>query len=134
MTQPLQSIERPHGPEVVLFCGGRDCLWTHHGELIRADIAGLRDGSVVLHGGQRGADMMADHFARERGLHAAKVDALWDFYGRSAGPRRNSAMMLLRPTFAFCYPTGGPGTAGMIGLLVRAGVEHVIRDHVEIPV
>lgn len=121
-----------HGPRVVLFCGGRDCTGESHGDLIRADIAGLFRGSVVLHGGQRGADLIADYWgrklAKERQLHVARVDALWD--GNSAGPRRNGAMMLLRPTFAFAYPTGGPGTAGMVDLLTKANVPVCIRERV----
>lgn len=120
------------GPRVVLFCGGRDCTDDSHGAMIRADIYGLERGSVVLHGGARGADLIADYYARrvaeERELHVARVDALWEVYGRSAGPRRNRAMTMLNPTFAFAYPTGGPGTAGMIELLQEARVPVCVRE------
>lgn len=124
--------ERILGPEVVLFCGGRDCTEASHGQMIRGDIFGLTRGSIVLHGGAKGADMLADFWgrrqARERELHVARVDALWKVWGNSAGPRRNRAMLMLRPTFAFAYPTGGPGTAGMLELLRDAGIDHVVRE------
>lgn len=131
--QPLQETSsRVHGPQIVLFCGGRNCSQNVHGPQIRADIFGLTRGSIVLHGGAEGADLIADFYARqlakERDLHVCAVDALWGAYGRSAGPRRNAAMMMLRPDFAFCYPTGGPGTRDMMRRLSAAGVPHVIRE------
>jgi hypothetical protein len=123
-----------YGPQIVLFCGGRDCTEASHGALVRGDIFGLTRGSLVLHGGGRGLDMLADRygrkFARERELHVVRVDALWQAWGNPAGPRRNRAMMMLRPDFAFAYPTGGPGTRDMLGLLVAADVPHVIREAV----
>ena len=131
MTDHRQT-ERPHGPEVVLFCGSRDCTEASHGQMIRGDIFGLTRGSIVLHGGARGADMLADFWGRrqayERELHVVRVDALWKSYGNSAGPRRNRAMLMLRPTFAFAYPTGGPGTADMLELLREHGIDHIVRE------
>jgi hypothetical protein len=101
---------------------------------VRGDIFGLTRGSLVLHGGARGLDMLADHYgrqlARQRALHVVRVDALWNAYGKSAGPKRNRVMMTLRPDFAFAYPTGGPGTQDMLDLLAEANVPHVIREAV----
>lgn len=134
MTASLRqsSERRAHGPQVVLFCGGRDCTDASHGGHIHTAVFGLTRGSIVLHGGAPGADTLADTYARrlakERDLHVCRMDALWDAYGRSAGPRRNQTMMMLRPDFAFCWPTGGPGTQGMIELLAAAGVPHVIQE------
>lgn len=123
---------RRHGPQVVLFCGGRDCTLESHGRQIRADILGLQRGSIVLTGGAKGADQIADslgrQYARERELHVVRMDALWHAYGKSAGPKRNAAMLRLSPGFAFAYPTGGPGTAGMLELLVAANIPHVIHE------
>jgi hypothetical protein len=123
-------------PRIVLFCGGRDCTQESHGEQIRADVSSLPKGSIVLHGGAKGADALADFYARSPNirdleLHVARVPALWEVYGRSAGPRRNRAMMLLGPDFAFVYPTGGPGTQDMLALLDEAGVQHAVYEPVE---
>jgi hypothetical protein len=120
-----------HGPQIVLFCGGRDCTFHTHGDRIKADVFGLTRGSIVLHGGADGVDKIAGwaarFHARERELHEVIVPALWSPYGKSAGPRRNAAMLMLRPDFAFAYPTGGPGTADMLKRLAAANIPHVIH-------
>ncbi len=115
------------GPEVVLFFGGRDCTRESHGALIGEDIDALARGSIVIVGGQRGADTLAEQRARARGLHVARVDWRPDLYGRSAGPRRNAAMMLLRPHRAVGYPTGGPGSRDMDRRLHAVDVPVVLR-------
>jgi hypothetical protein len=97
--------------QIALFSGSRE--WSDP-ERIRADLESLPEGSVVIEGGARGADSIARVEARRLGLHVATVDALWDFYGRSAGFRRNEAMARLQPDFLYAYPFGGPGTASMI--------------------
>lgn len=122
-----------HGAHVVLFFGSRDCTEQSHGVMIEDDIRSLGVGSVVLHGGQRGADMLADYYARQAAydleLHVARVDALWDAYGKKAGPLRNNVMArMLRPAFAFGYPTGGPGSASMVSILEREKIPYVLRE------
>lgn len=139
----IRQLSVPHhGAHVVLFCGGRDCTDDSHGEIISADVRSLGVGSVVLHGGQgcdtarrvpKGADALADYYGRqhayERELHVARVDALWHAFGKRGGPLRNNVMArMLRPAFAYCYPTGGPGTAGMIEILKREGIPYVVRE------
>ena len=104
-------------PIVALFCGSRD--WTDR-ERIRRDLESLPEGSVVIEGGARGADRIAAEEATALGLHVAEVRALWDFYGRSAGYRRNEAMARLDPDVLYAYPLGGPGTARMIEIAEAA--------------
>jgi hypothetical protein len=108
----------------ILFCGSRD--WTDE-QPIASAIHGLSKGSIVIHGGCRGADMIADKYARARGLHVARVDALWSYYGHYAGPKRNEAMCLLGIDFAFAYPLSGSGTQGMLDLLAQWNVPHYIH-------
>lgn len=100
-------------PQIALFCGSRK--WTDR-ERIRRDLESLPEDSVVIEGGAPGADRIARLEARKLGIHVATVDALWDFYGRPAGYRRNEAMARLRPDFAYAYPLDGPGTQQMIGI------------------
>lgn len=104
-------------PVVALFCGSRD--WSDR-ERIRRDLESLPEGSVVIEGGARGADRIAAEEAAALGLHVATVRALWDFYGRSAGYRRNEAMARLEPEVVYAYPLGGPGTARMIEIAEAA--------------
>lgn len=115
---------RSDRPVIALFCGSRD--WTDR-EKIRRDLRSLPEGSIVVEGGAKGADRIAREEARELGIHVATVYALWDFYGRTGGRRRNDAMLLLQPEIVFAYPLGGPGTAHMIELAEDASIPVVTR-------
>jgi hypothetical protein len=53
----------------------------------------LPDGSIVIHGDQRGADLIADTEARRRGFEVMAVEAAWDTFGPKAGPIRNQEML-----------------------------------------
>ncbi len=98
-------------PVIALFCGSPE--WSDR-ERIRRDLESLPEGSVVIEGGDRGAARIARQEAQRLGLHVAIVPALWDFYERSAGYRRNEAMARLEPDYVYAYPLGDPGTAQMI--------------------
>lgn len=100
-------------PEVALFCGSRK--WTDR-EAIRRDLESLPPDSVVIEGGAPGADRIAREEAQALGIHVATVRALWDFYDKSAGYRRNEAMARLRPDFVYAYNLGTGGTAQMISV------------------
>lgn len=98
----------------VLVCGGRD---------FAGDVSCLQflPISILIHGGARGADMTADRWAKSKGIHTAKVDALWDMMGKSAGFRRNSAMLLLLPEICIAFP-GGVGTEMMVDICEKRGI------------
>jgi hypothetical protein len=98
-------------PLIVLFTGSRE--WTDR-ERIRRDLQSLPEGSIVIEGGARGADRIARVEAQKLGIHVATVNALWDYYDKSAGYRRNEAMARLQPDYVYAYPLGDPGTAQMI--------------------
>lgn len=112
---------------IALFCGSRD--WADPLPII-ADLAFLPPDTIVVEGGCRGADALAAHWARERGLHVATLKALWDTFGKSAGPRRNVAALLLKPDVVYAYSLGGAGTRGMVNLARGAGVEVLVREPV----
>jgi hypothetical protein len=110
-------------PTVALFCGSRD--WTLR-RPIQLDIEWLPDTAVVLEGGARGADRIAREEAFHRGLHVATVEALWDRYGKSAGYRRNAAMVRMA-TIVYAYTLGTPGTNHTIALAQQAGIPVHVR-------
>lgn len=110
---------------VALFCGSRE--WADR-EAIRRELRSLPPGSIVIEGGARGADRIAREEAHALGLHVASVAALWSRYGRSAGPRRNEAMLRLRPDVVHAFTLGSRGTAHTIAAAERAGVEVVVHD------
>ncbi len=107
----------------ILVCGGRDFA---DRDMMHATLSGqVEHDDIIIHGGCRGADRMAGEWATSRGIHSAEVKALWDFYSRSAGHKRNAAMLWLAPGLVIAFP-GGTGTRGMCERAARSGV-HVMR-------
>ena len=108
---------------IALFCGSRG--WVERRQ-IQLDIEWLPESAVVLEGGARGADRIAREEALSRGLHVATVEALWDRYGKSAGYRRNAAMVRMA-TIVYAYTLGTPGTNHTIALAQQAGLLVCVR-------
>lgn len=77
--------------------------------------------SMIVQGGARGADALAKRWATDHQIHYAEVPALWDTFGKSAGFRRNNAMLRLNIGYCVAFP-GGRGTTSMIELCKKAGV------------
>lgn len=48
---------------------------------------------LIIHGGCRGADQIADKYARSAGIEVKQYKPEWNIYGRKAGPIRNSMML-----------------------------------------
>ena len=102
----------------VLVCGGRDYDdW----EAVRNRLAKLPNWCVIIQGGASGVDLLAKLAADYLGMHTAEVPAQWTRYGKSAGPRRNAAMLALRPELVIAFP-GGRGTANCIRQARAAGI------------
>lgn len=108
--------------QTVLVCGGRD--YNDRGRLFsvldRAHGANLIE--CLVHGCARGADSMAETWARERGVPVERYPALWEDHGRRAGPIRNQLMLDdSKPDLVIAFP-GGAGTADMVRRANAAGV------------
>lgn len=109
----------------VLVCGGRDytdrdCVFAVLTKLH------LEQGiSVVIHGTARGADALAARWAAETGVSCEEYPPDWDRDGRAAGPIRNATMLKNgKPNMVVAFP-GGRGTADMVRIAERAGVNVV---------
>lgn len=48
---------------------------------------------TILSGGCRGADLLAEQFAKEVYIPIRRFNAEWDLYGKAAGPIRNKKMI-----------------------------------------
>lgn len=71
----------------------------------------------VVHGGcATGVDSFADQWARKRNVHCRVYKALWNKFGRSAGPLRNGEMLEneIDGLFAVVAFRGGKGTKDMV--------------------
>lgn len=83
---------------------------------------------VIIQGCATGADDLAVRYAKERGLLCEDFPADWETYGRSAGPRRNAAMLDAKPDGVIVFSAGGPGSQDMIRQADRRKVPLRIAD------
>jgi hypothetical protein len=122
------SVEGTNGNKMgvglrVLVCGGRNyddypglAAWLDRFHAERGPVA------VLIHGGAKGADSLAERWAMARGISIARYDADWERHGRAAGPIRNKQMLDEgKPDIVVAYP-GGRGTANMISQARSRGV------------
>jgi hypothetical protein len=97
-------------------------LWREAGQPIR-----------VVHGAcPTGADAFAEQWAVEHALFGIEVErwpADWRSYGRSAGPRRNLAMVKAGAWRTLAFPLGAShGTRGCIRAARAAGLHVVVHS------
>lgn len=91
----------------------RVAMWTLRG-LIGPDM-------VVVEGGAKGADKLANLWAKHAGLRYETFPADWKAHGKAAGPIRNQQMLEAGVDLCVHFP-GGRGTADMVRRCNEAGV------------
>lgn len=86
--------------------------------------------TLIIHGGARGADSLADDYGKLKGLPVIRMDANWDFYKRAAGPVRNRWMLdLCNPDLVVAFPTkNSRGTRDMIKYAESKGVPTLVIE------
>ena len=62
-------------------------------DLVEELVSRLKTTTTVVSGGARGVDTEAVRTAKARGLNTEVFEADWDKFGKSAGFRRNEAML-----------------------------------------
>ena len=106
-----------------LVCGGREFA---NRQMLNEALNRLRQERGIAHliaGGARGADSMAEWWARGEGVPCDVYQADWAGLGRKAGPIRNQRMLDEgKPDLVVAFP-GGRGTADMVRRGREAGVE-----------
>lgn len=112
----------------VLVCGGRsysdrDRLFKAIDYYFARIVAGSGKGRpVIIHGGARGADSLADAWACAAMVDREIYPANWTRDGKAAGPIRNRRMLTEgRPDVVLAFP-GGKGTSDMVRQARAAGV------------
>ena len=105
----------------VLVCGSRD--WTD-ADVIANRLADLApDYPVVLHGGARGADLLADGICSVFGYEVQAFPADWRKHGKRAGILRNLAMLDEQPDLVIAFQRNGSrGTQHTIDEARRRGI------------
>lgn len=123
---------------VLIVCGSR--RWADYPRLAQALdnlIWPVRDPiySAIWHGGARGADRLAAHYAAWRGREVRVWPADWRRYGRAAGVRRSAEMIAAAPegSLLVAFVPGAladsVGTAHVVRLARRRGLAVVIVDN-----
>lgn len=96
----------------VIVTGGRDFvdyqLFARHMNRLRYQLPI----DLVIHGAYRGADELADQWARLNNIPCLRVPALWKQHGKHAGPMRNEEMLRFGAEAVIAFP-GGAGTEDM---------------------
>lgn len=109
----------------VLVCGGRDYRDRRRVFDTLDAVQFVEPITELIHGAARGADTLADEWAKARGVKRTPVPAKWypqpGQLDRGAGPKRNRQMLTLQPDLVVAFP-GGTGTADMADISEAAGV------------
>lgn len=103
--------------KMYLICGDRD--WEDR-LAVRKVIDTFKQDDVVIHGDARGADRFADQEARIVELIVIPVPAMWEDYGKSAGPRRNQMMLEMRPDAVIYFHDDLDSSRGTKDMVLRA--------------
>lgn len=86
----------------------------------------VRPDVVIVHGGARGVDSVAENWTINRhphGITAERHSAEWDEYGKRAGMVRNGQMVSLGAHLCLAFPRKvSPGTWNCIYQAVSAGI------------
>ena len=76
---------------------------------------------VFISGGCKGADALGERYALENGFKIERYNAMWDKYGKAAGPLRNKQMVLLCD-YIICFWDGkSRGTKSTIKFAIQMG-------------
>lgn len=111
----------------VLVCGGRDYMdFDHVQEILNQWHMGANF-SLLIAGGQTGADTLAETWAYINKVPTLIIKAEWQKFGKAAGNLRNTRMLVEGlPTIVIAFP-GNVGTADMVK---QAKAAHVaVKDY-----
>lgn len=91
-------------------------------DLVQACVASLPGGSVVVSGGARGVDSVAEAAAKAAGLETVVFHADWESLGRRAGPIRNEQIIQRADRVMAFWDGRSRGTLNALVLAERAGL------------
>ena len=101
---------------VVLICGDRN--WNNRASIVKR-LKLLPAGTLIIHGGARGADSLAGEEALKMGFEVQVFPAEWDKYGLAAGPKRNIQMLDQNPHLVIAFHPN---------LTKSRGTAHTVRE------
>ena len=110
----------------VLVCGSRH----FEDEGLLRSVLDKIECDTIIHGMARGADRLGGEYGKSHGKHVLEYPALWNTYGRRAGPIRNAQMLEEgQPDLVVAFRgLNSRGTQDMINKARKAGVPVEIID------
>lgn len=78
--------------------------------------------TLIISGGARGADSLAERYARDRGIPTQVLKPDWEKFGKSAGFRRNMDIIEACEACIAFWDGESKGTLHSIGLAKKKGV------------
>ena len=112
----------------ILVCGGRDF---NNISFLKSRLEDFccyiydkfdEEVNIVIHGAAKGADTLAESWAKSKAIKYVGVPANWNEHGMSAGPIRNKVMLDLDPDYVIGFD-GGKGTANMLSIAKAKGTK-----------
>jgi len=85
--------------------------------------------SIIVSGGAKGADTLAEKYARERGIELIVYPPNWALYGKSAGFRRNQTIVAHSDAIVAFWDGASRGTAHTIECARLAGVPVYVKEY-----
>jgi len=110
----------------VIIAGSRN--FTDYQKLKETCDTILRDQTniEIVSGNCRGADLLGEQYAKERGYKIAQFPADWNKYGKSAGPKRNQQMANYTEALIAFWDGKSRGTKHMIEMAKQSKLRMII--------
>jgi predicted Rossmann fold nucleotide-binding protein DprA/Smf involved in DNA uptake len=86
------------------------------------------DITTIVSGGAKGADSLAERYAKEKGIKLIVFKAEWDKYGRQAGFIRNRDIVSGSDMIIAFWDGQSRGTQHTISVATKRGKEAVVVD------
>jgi len=80
----------------------------------------LTPGDIIISGGAKGADKLADQFAKENEYAFMEYPAMWNIHGKAAGPIRNQQIIDDCDEVIAFWDGSSRGTKNTLGLAKEA--------------
>jgi len=77
----------------------------------------------IVSGACKGADLLGEQYAKEKGHKLTQFPANWKRYGKAAGPKRNQEMANYADALIAFWDGRSNGTKNMIDLATNAGLK-----------
>ncbi len=111
-------MSKVSNPKTILICGSR--TWTDV-DPIEKVLNQYSQNTIVLTGGCSGADSIACRLAQEKNMITKVYPALWNKYGKSAGPIRNQQMLDEgKPDIVYAFTYDLENSRGTRDMVLRA--------------